>query len=242
MSRRPESNSKNPQRQARQRNALAKARATRRVTRLRKRARGLYANDCQSQSPPEDWYDEVGDNTAEYRIVVQPPGPGHRHVVTPAEIRQRLSQLPDHFLAPLEVIQLSRMTRKKLTFPCYGMQWGSTLYLYPLDESLTEYFYSPPVPALLNETRMYGGRWVHEAPETWKLIWTEATIKDYYLNNILIHELGHLLDERNSTYRDRERFAEWFAIEHGYRASQSTVRTRGGRSRPRRRHHAPVRH
>ena len=38
-------------------------------------------------------------------------------------------------------------------------------------------------------------------PDVWKLIWTEQSIKDFYLNNILIHELGHLLDDRNSRAR-----------------------------------------
>ena len=57
----------------------------------------------------------------------------------------------------------------------------------------------PPRPAQVNEARMFGGRWVQSAPDEWQLIWTEAAIKDYYLNNILIHELGHLLDQRNES-------------------------------------------
>lgn len=73
---------------------------------------------------------------------------------------------------------------------------------------------------------MYGGRWVQEG-RSWKLIWTEEAIKDFYLNNILIHELGHLLDDRNSRPVDRERFAEWFAIRYGY------LPTRHLRARPR---------
>ena len=36
----------------------------------------------------------------------------------------------------------------------------------------------------------------------------------------LIHEIGHSLDQRNSNMADRERFANWFAIEYGYRASR----------------------
>ena len=171
-------------------------------------------------------------------MVKQPPGPGYRHILTETEIRDRLSQLPVHFLRSLEVIQLSRMTRKKQTFPCYGMQWGTSLYLYPLEESLTEYFYRPPRPNLVNEARMYGGRWVHEPPSVWKLIWSPASIKDFYLNNILIHELGHLVDDRNTNYADRERYAEWFAIKYGYLPSRST---RGGRAKGKkevwRRHH-----
>ncbi|HEV2972578.1 MAG TPA: hypothetical protein VGY55_21605, partial [Pirellulales bacterium] len=65
-----------------------------------------------------------------------------------------------------------------------------------------------------------GGRWVHEPDGSWKLVWTERAVKDFYLNNILIHELGHLLDDRNSRSVDRERYAEWFALEHGYKPTR----------------------
>ena len=67
---------------------------------------------------------------------------------------------------------------------------------------------------------MYGGRWEQESCGWWKLVWTEQALKDFYLNNILIHELGHLLDERNTRSIDRERFAEWFAIQYGYRPTR----------------------
>jgi hypothetical protein len=51
------------------------------------------------------------------------------------------------------------------------------------------------------------------------LCWTESAIRDFYLNNVLIHELGHLLDSRNSGFADRERYAEWFAVRYGYLAT-----------------------
>src|SRR5262245_19380678 len=47
-------------------------------------------------APPEDWYEPTDAET--YRIVVQDPGPGYRHVVTPAQIRERLSRVPQQFL------------------------------------------------------------------------------------------------------------------------------------------------
>jgi len=184
-------------------------------------------------APPEDWH-EPTESGKDYRIVVQPPGEGYRHVVTPEQIRERLELVPQRFLRELEVIQLSQMTRKKKSFPCYGMQWGATLYLYPLEDSLEELFYAPPRPEVINEAKMYGGRWDRPEPGVWRLTWSPAAIEDYYLNNILIHELGHLVDDRNTNYSERERYAEWFAIEYGYRAS-------GGREvrrqQVRRRHH-----
>jgi hypothetical protein len=182
--------------------------------------------------PPEDWH-EPADERDGYRIVVQPPGKGSRHVLTPDDIRGRLSQFPSEMLSNLEVVQLSRMTRKKQSFPCYGMQWGTSLYLYPIEESLVEYYHSPPTPNQINEARMYGGCWQQESRSVWKLVWTEESVRDFYLNNILIHELGHLVDVRNTSYQDRERYAEWFALEYGYKPTR-TARAK----KVVRRHHA----
>ncbi len=109
-----------------------------------------------------------------------------------------------------------------------------TIGIKSLEESLEEIFYSPPRPEVTNEARMYGGCWDEPSTGVWRLTWSRSAIEDFYLNNILIHELGHLLDDRNSSYTDRERYAEWFAIRYGYQTS-------GGRAarRPqvRRRHH-----
>jgi hypothetical protein len=210
---------------------------------LSQRTRGLDKNEQSAFAPPERWYEpseERCNPRSGYRIIVQPPGEGYRHVLTPQQIRDRLAGLPGEMVEPLEVIQLSQMTRKKQSFPCYGMQWGSTLYLYPIEESLTEYYGRPPKPSQINEAQMYGGRWVSDGPQDWHLVWTEAAIRDYYLNNILIHELGHLLDQRNRSYTDRERYAEWFAIEHGYKRSRREDGRAGQRKRSKRvtrRHH-----
>ncbi len=208
---------------------------------LSQRTRGLEKNEQFPYAPPEDWHEIEAPGVDTYDIVVQPPGAGHRHVLTPDEIRERLSQFPSAMLKPLAVVQLSRMTRKKRSLPCYGMQWGKALYLYPIESSLIEYYTRPPKPAQRNEARMYGGRWVNAGRGEWQLVWTESAIKDFYLNNILIHELGHLLDNRNRSYTDRERFAEWFAIEHGYRQSERSKAVRKGTPRSKRvvrRHHA----
>ena len=197
-----------------------------------KRARGGSFDVQLPFAPPENWH-EPSSRRRHYRVIVQPPGEGYRHVVTAAEIREHLSALPQEFLQPLEIIQLSAMTRKKQSLPCYGMQWGAALYLYPMEESLVEYFDQPPRPSQVIEARMYGGRLIEQGATAWKLVWSEAAIRDFYLNNILIHELGHLLDNRNSSYVDRERFAEWFALRYGRRPSGSA----GGRLAARRRHH-----
>lgn len=218
-----------------QHNTVALAKARRRNAPANKRARGVKRNLKLPFVPPEDWY-ELCESHDGYRIVLQQAGPGFRHILTPADVRNRLSELPGWMLAELEVVQLSRMTRKKQSFPCYGMQWGASVYLYPIEESLTEHYTCPPTPNQINEARMYGGRWSQTSHGVWTLAWTEQSVRDFYLNNILIHELGHLVDARNTGYVARERFAEWFALEYGFKRSQA-VRSPNKPSKIVRRHH-----
>jgi hypothetical protein len=172
---------------------------------------------------PEVWHEprssENDDCIAALKIVVQRPGSGYIHPVSPDDVRERVLQLPAQFQEKLDVVQFSRMTRKRRLFPCYGLQWGSAVYLYPIEESLEELYVRAPRPAQRIETEMFGGRWVQDG-NLWRLIWTESTIRDFYLNNVLIHEIGHINDDRNTSFRKREQFADWFAIEYGYRASR----------------------
>lgn len=168
----------------------------------------------------EDWHKlQSNESQQQPRFVVQTPGPKFAHPVTVEEIRQRLSLLPSTIVEKVEIVQLSRMTRKRQLFPCYGMQWGTSVYLYPIEESLVETYVRPPTPQQQIEARMFGGVW-SETSREWTLTWTLDTLKDFYLNNVLIHEIGHVLDTRNTRTEDRERYANWFAIEYGYRASR----------------------
>jgi hypothetical protein len=226
---------KSTARQAKGRNTNVRNGTSQRRPKQARRSSTGQRNARLPFAPPEDWYDSTA--SGHYRIVVQEPGEGYRHILTPADIRKRLAKVPPQFLEQLEVVQLSRMTRKKQSFPCYGMQWGNALYLYPLEDSLVEHFDTPPRPNLINETRMYGGCWSEPSPGCWLLTWSEQAARDFYLNNILIHELGHLIDERNTGYVDRERYAEWFAVQYGYRSTGGQA-ARGYRRTVRKRHHA----
>ena len=157
------------------------------------RQRGRNHNEQASDfTAQEDWHDPT--DAAETRFIQQTPGEGFLHVVTIKELKDRVAQLPERFTKQLEVVQLSRMTRKRALFPAYGMQWGSNVYLYPIEESLVETYVRPPTPAQLVEAKMFGGKWTEEG-RLWRLSWTAPALKDFYLNNVLIHEIGHVNDQ-----------------------------------------------
>ncbi len=181
------------------------------------RQRGRKGSSVNAFNAPETWYEPSESGTVRY--VVQPAGQGYVHAVTIDDVRDRLARLPSHLKAGLEVVQFSRMTRKRALFPCYGMQWGCAVYLYPMEKSLVETYIRPPRPRQIMEAEMYGGRW-EPAGDEWKLVWTADSIRDFYLNNVLIHEVGHVHDTWNNSFEARERYAIWFADEHGYRVAR----------------------
>src|SRR3989344_2004935 len=171
------------------------------------RLRRVFTQAVKSdlKTPCEKWY-EPSDEVNGYRIIVEKPGKGRRHVVTPDDIRERLAQFPPEMLRSLEIVKLSRMTRK-LSYECiYGMQWGNTIYMYPMEDDLMEKFDSLPDAQSQMETGRYGAK--HSVENgSWVTRWNEQTIRDFYLNNILIHELGHTLDDHNRSAHKREAFA-----------------------------------
>jgi hypothetical protein len=175
---------------------------------------------------PEVWHDPANNEDCErsLKIVTQPAGRGYMHPVSADDVRERILQLPARFQEKLDVVQFSRMTKKRRLFPCYGLQWGTAVYLYPIEESLEELYVRAPRPAQRIETEMFGGRWVQDG-NMWRLIWTKSSISDFYLNNVLIHEIGHINDDRNTNFRKREQYADWFAVEYGYRASRGALRS-----------------
>src|SRR5918994_780177 len=120
MNVRREHASRSTARQAKGRNTFVRSRHDQRRPKQARRSSTGQRDARLPFAPPEDWYDTT--EATEYRVVVQAPGPGCRHVVTPQQVRERLSRVPQQFLEQLEVVQFSRMTRKKQSFPCYGMQ------------------------------------------------------------------------------------------------------------------------
>ena len=182
------------------------------------RQRGSDTSQRSNQFYAHDQWYEPSDSDV-VQLYRRDPGAGYFHPVTLEEVVDRIEQLPARYRQSLEVIELARMTRKRSLFPCYGLQWGPNVYLYPIEESLVETFTRPPRPEQVIEAKMYGGVWTQDG-KLWKLSWTEHALRDFYLNNVLIHEIGHVNDTRNRNQNTRERYADWFAIEYGYRASR----------------------
>ncbi len=77
----------------RQNNSVRKRPSLKRVKfGMPRKEKRIGAQEIASQFvPPEDWYEST-DNSDSYRIIEQSPGNGYRHILTAAEIIDRLNE------------------------------------------------------------------------------------------------------------------------------------------------------
>lgn len=189
--------------------------------------------------PPRGETEETEDNFPQYHVM--PPGNGYIHPLVKNDVIDRIAELPSvirrSLASCLDHIVMPTHTRKMDSDGSYGIQWGSSLYLFPMEENREEYFFDPS-PLKLQETKRFGARWSHNRDKnSWTCRWTPEGLIDFYRENVLIHELGHLLDKRNNSYIDRERFAEAFAQQYGHTLDHFEDRKKPHRDRKHRRHH-----
>ena len=66
-----------------------------------------------------------------------------------------------------------------------------------------------------------------EGESAWYLMWDEETIKDYYLNSLFLHEIGHFVDSESRRFwskadeKKKEDFADDFALAANTRSTKA---------------------
>ena len=166
------------------------------------------------------WFFKRPEDSEKFPIFhIEHPGRDLVHPVSPEEIRDRIFALPEGIQARIrdEVhhICLPHVNVKQEISCCYGLHWGSSVYLYPVHKTGME-MYSNHNPAALREAAKFGAklRWLKEE-RMWKCQWTQESIRNFYLENVLLHELGHAIDDRNNSSKEREAYANAFAQKYG---------------------------
>jgi len=162
--------------------------------------------------PDEPLFEKENGNDV-IKIIVEEAGKGYFHPITPDEIASKLSELPHEFLKGLKAIRLCAITRKKKIFYRFGMYLSDNIYVYPFSESLKlPISDTKPKPSITIEFEKFGGRWIFEN-NFWYLQFDKESLRNFYLNNVLIHEITHHYD-RASNEKNRENFADNFVIQY----------------------------
>ena len=143
------------------------------------------------------------------------------------EIKIFLNKLPKEHTENLTHVWLRKMTKKEYEkegnvqgcFICGGGVNLIVLYPFPIDMKM-KFGKKKPVNKIIKWYSQYNPELVEENGN-WYLFWTEDKIKQYYLEGLLLHEIGHKMDSYYQKYwskkykKKAEKFADNFAYYWG---------------------------
>jgi hypothetical protein len=158
-------------------------------------------------------------------VVVAEPHPDFVCPVTEAELKEVLASIPRTFTAGLKAVfvlagskKLAKVSRRLF---CYGAYSMDCVCLTPHPKAyMQQILRRPPSPSLLRELERAGVD-TQESRKGLVITFDLPSLRRFYLQDVLMHEIGHHVDRRpRASRRTREGFASWFASEYGYRLRQ----------------------
>lgn len=130
------------------------------------------------------------------------------------EIKLVIEKLPEEHVKNLTHIWLRKISTKKFNSKdafqgCFICGSGINLIvLYPFPKSLKMYYGKrKPSSKKLNWYAAYQPE-LKEGKQGWYLLWTKDKIKKYYLEGLLLHEIGHKVDSQYQRYWSKAYYAK----------------------------------
>lgn len=139
-------------------------------------------------------------------FIVDNPSRDFYFPVTVDEVKKVLKQLPKEHIDHLTHIWFQKIKKSDYlngktfqgSFICGSGVYLIVLHPFPTDNKM-RFGKTKPIKKILNFYKNYTAE-LHEDNDGWFLQWTEETIKKYYMDNLLLHEIGHSIDSFYKRY------------------------------------------
>ncbi|RJP66015.1 MAG: hypothetical protein C4532_16625 [Candidatus Abyssobacteria bacterium SURF_17] len=154
---------------------------------------------------------------ARIRYIVDPPPKGYVYPCTPKDVRRKLASLSEEMLRNVSVIHLCNQVKMNPGVDAHIYD-NSCIRIYPVPEKLRwAYGKKKPNPACMQERLEFGAYW-QKIEDEWFLCWDKDSLREYVLSHVLLHEIGHSMDDKHCGTRRGEKLAEAFAHHYGSNA------------------------
>jgi hypothetical protein len=147
---------------------------------------------------------------ASSRYIIDPLPKGYVYPCSIDDIRTKIGELSSKTLRNISVIHLCNQVKMNPGVDAHIYD-GTDIRIYPVPEKLRwNYGWNKPNPALAQERLEFGAYW-RKIEDEWWLCWDKDSLKGYFLNHVLLHEIGHSLDDVHCGTNRGEKLAEAFA-------------------------------
>ena len=153
--------------------------------------------------------------------------PTHSEFVFPntlADIQSTLQNIPPQFVQGVKAILVPPGSRKQIkaanSLYIYGEYWQNCIFLHPYPKKFLIFGNDKDLRPHEMEAYKRAGADIERVGSKFEIRLTESSLGNFYLKDVLMHEIGHHVDQHKRAQKKRERFAEWFALEYGYRLNR----------------------
>lgn len=131
-----------------------------------------------------------------------------------------IKALPNNAHKGITHIWLRRFKKsefEKGKLPLAELIWGSgvrVIILYPFPKNMIMNFgVQKPSNRRINELAKWNTG-LKKEKNKWVMEWELESLREYYVSNLLYHEVGHHVDQYYREYKKSEEFANQYAIQH----------------------------
>ncbi len=154
-------------------------------------------------------------------IRVEPTTESFLFPVSLEDIRGAIESIPPKFVKGIKAILVPTGSKKQIkaanSLYIYGEYWQHCIFLHPYPKALMVLNNAKTLKPHELDGYKRSGAEISDIDNNIEVRLTESSLRTFYLNDVLMHEIGHHIDRVRRPQKERERFAEWFALEYGYR-------------------------
>lgn len=154
-------------------------------------------------------------------IRVEPTHDAFMFPLSLEDIRAALENIPPAFLQGIKAILIPPGSNKQLkaanSLYIYGEYWQQCIFLHPYPKGLIVLRNAKALKPHELDGYKRAGAEITEIENNVEVRFTKTSLRNFYLKDVLMHEIGHHVDRSKRPQSKRENFAEWFALEYGYR-------------------------
>jgi hypothetical protein len=177
---------------------------------------------CATEGMYAKYYDRIKNRTVPF-IQIDRTHPEFIVPFSEEDIHSALARIPAAFIDGIKAILVPSGSRRQLAalerLHLLGEYWQQCIFLHPYPRRLMKMAFPRTPPPHVVQAYNRAEATIAETRTGIEVSFDEASLKRYYLCDVLMHEIGHHNDHRlrSRPRGERERFATWFASEYGFR-------------------------
>lgn len=176
------------------------------------RVKVVGAQEKWSRQFPANIYHQLSENGEKWQVLRENPSRDFYHPCSADDYLGVLERLPIELTEYVRAVVLRRLPKEDERLGIDARRRYSCVIMNSFPKSNETPWPKRPTEGTIRHLAPWCDRWRSEEGN-WRLVWEPEQVRRYYLYHVFLHEIGHINQPSFYSLRQREAFAENFALE-----------------------------